>query len=406
MSGKATKEVIDLVDSDADDDEKDDDEVVLVETIKPTATSSKATAGERRKLGDDVDDDDDDSPLEVLTRGDTKRRRVGLLKDDSSTGFNGATSNASQIIIRIDKDGVDNGVVTPGVLEPMKNWINSGKSSDVVQFIRQKDKWSCGFRNMQMMLSAVLPHLPADHLFFQKFPHRRDHVSIPSLQQIQRAFEEAWIVGFDPRGADHFQNKMVGKRSWIGAIEVSSVLSYWGIDSTVVQFIRCRESRQQLPRYIRAYFSKCLGTEACPFCSHYCNPAQSGTSSVEVGATLCAEQLLQFSSRCIDGFPMEGECKCPLLPLYLQWEGHSVTIVGMDEQTDTFLVFDPLKQHAPTRLPVRNVISKDTQLSMITSFRSLPPNEQQLRKGGDESGFVATAAKEAVLRTIKSTGSS
>ena len=250
-----------------------------------------------------------------------------------------------------------------------------------------------------MTLSAVLPHLSPDHPFFQKFPRRQDYVNLPSLRQIQRALEEAWDAGFDPRGARHFRHQLVGKHSWIGAVEVSSVLSYWGVDSVVVQFIRCRESREQLPRYVRAYFSKGMGKEFCPFCT-----LRSGTGSGAVRATQCADQLLQFSSMCGDRLQTENECKCPVLPLYLQWQGHSVTIVGMDGK-DEFLVFDPLKKQVPSRLPVGKVITKDTQLIMVTSFRSLSLKEQQMRKGEDEARFVATAANEDVRRSMRSLGS-
>lgn len=428
MSRLQAKEVIDLLDSDVECDKyadktyHDDEEVLLLGTIQPPKTvpaeTWRAASGERKKCHDGNNGEGSSSS----NRSSAKRPRKGLLKKDTASDddaeltaenvirINGDLANTAARIVRIDNDGMDNAVVTPGVLKPMNSWIHSGNTCDIVQLVCQKDKWSCGFRNSQMMLSAVLPHLPADHAFFQKFPHRKDHVSLPSLRQIQRAFEEAWRAGFDPRGADHFQKAMVGKRSWIGAVEVSSIMSYWGVDSAVIQFIRCRESREQLPGFVRAYFSKSLGKEACPFCTCGHKSSDSSGSGQVAGAMQCAQQLLHFSSiSCSssrDGFQIEGECQCPVLPLYLQWQGHSVTIVGMDDnnrqqQGGEFLVFDPLKQQqVPSRLPVGKVISKDIQVVMVTSFRSLSMKEQQLRKGANESTFVATAAQEAVQRTM------
>ncbi|KAL3911027.1 MAG: hypothetical protein SGILL_007448, partial [Bacillariaceae sp.] len=39
-----------------------------------------------------------------------------------------------------------------------------------VQHIQQRDQWSCGFRNLQMMLSAIIPHVPSNHAMFQQIP--------------------------------------------------------------------------------------------------------------------------------------------------------------------------------------------------------------------------------------------
>ena len=68
-------------------------------------------------------------------------------------------------------------------------------------------------------------------------------------------YESCWKDGFDPKGAEHYNHRIVGKTSFIGAVEVSSVLSYLHIDSTVVQFIQCFESRSKLGPFVWAYFT-------------------------------------------------------------------------------------------------------------------------------------------------------
>jgi len=57
---------------------------------------------------------------------------------------------------------------------------------------------------------------------------------------------------------------------------------------------------------------------------------------------------VRISRKVVASLPSPRSCPCPSLPLYLQWEGHSVTVVGveMDASGDTknLLVFDPIKE--------------------------------------------------------------
>jgi hypothetical protein len=238
----------------------------------------------------------------------------------------------------------DSAVISYGILELLNDGTftnartclstsNSGPQSSI-QHVQQTDRWSCGFRNMQMMLSAVIPHLPSSHALFQKIPRRIPNHSIPSLLQLQQFMEGAWRDGFDPTGARHYGWKMTGQRRWIGAVEVAKLLCYLGVDATVVQFVRGRQSREMLPKFVRAHFEKLNGCEGCPFCPQ------------SVRSKYCAQGTLQWSSmmNVLDPTPQqEPECSCPILPLYLQWKGHSITIVGI-EADGTFLVYDPLKR--------------------------------------------------------------
>jgi hypothetical protein len=234
--------------------------------------------------------------------------------------------------------------------------------------------------------------LPEDHGFHTKYPRRSGHIAIPSLYQIQSAIENAWQDGFDPEGAAHFRHKLRGKRCFIGAVEVYSAMAFWGIDATVVQFIRCQESREQLPRFVKAYYSKSLASSpACPFCS-------AKTPAIgECSVTALASQLLTSASRDEQnaGTP---KCQCPPMPLYFQWEGHSVTIVGVDDSKGEFIVFNPQHKEGPSRLPISSLLSKDTQILMATSFRSISSSERLLKKTIRE---FPTANLQAVMKTIK-----
>ena len=393
-------EVIDLLDSDTEDG--NDDEVVVVAAIRPPDSAVPPTLQENTSKKNKLQTL---SSLDLVSQGPLKRRKLGSLQDATSAS---GTSNervgvdGRGAMVVIDNDGTDNAKISPGFLNPKEDWIKSGSTSAIVQHIRQNDRWSCGYRNLQMMLSALLPNLQHHHAFHQKYPHRQDQIAIPSLRQIQKSLEAAWSEGFDPRGAAHYRYKLCGKRSWIGALEVSCVLSYWGIDSAVVQFIRCRESRELLSNFVRAHFRKNQGKEACPFCTQI--KASTGKASLHVPTAFSrAQELLNTlsSSRIKSQKPsIDVQCQCPPLPLYLQWEGHSVTIVGMDE-TDRFLLFDPLKTQQPATIAISEVIKKDTQIVMVTSFRSMTPLERQERKQASESNFVSTAAMSAVARSTK-----
>lgn len=371
-----------------------EDEVEFVATIHPGNPVDLAVAAETEAL-----EKKSNKRLiahnDLVDQGNSKRQQLA-----SSTNFTFENSSETAqrfdtgklVPVVIDNDGRDDAVILPGYLDPKTR----GSTREIIQHVRQNDKWSCGYRNLQMLLSAMLPQLPADHSFYQKYPHRLGQITIPSLQQVQLSLESAWREGFDPRGAAHYNHKLSGKREWIGALEVLAVLSYWGIDSTVIQFIRTRQSREMLPLFVREYFSKQLGKGACPYCSRE-NALDPNVAPFMDSAYQHAQQLLDTLS-CHVVIPRPNPvCECPLLPLYLQWEGHSVTVVDTD-LPECLLVFDPLERTSPTRLPVADIIKKDTQILMMTSFGMLTKAECNARKLVDESTFVATATMAAAAR--------
>jgi hypothetical protein len=326
-----------------------------------------------------------------------------------------------------------------------------------VQHIQQRDKWSCGFRNLQMILSAILPHIPSSHTIFQHIPFRVMS-SIPTLLQLQQALERAWQEGFDSKGADHYGHCIIGKcgpRAHVGAMEVANLARYLGVDATVVQFIKCHQSRRMLPKFVQSYFYKANGIQACPFCSYYYRNNSSNSSKnkkndddnddgsgVRVTSKYCVNGLLQQSSMQDFPLPEQPECQCPLLPLYLQWEGHSVTIIGIEEDENnktnnnkkdnktsrkndnkddfTFLVLDPLQpagqverefnKHQsvkPLRLPANSLAKKDTQIILWTllplTYTERVRGQDQSKINNNNNDNVVTAAEDAVLLHIKST---
>jgi len=339
--------------------------------------------------------------------------------------------------------------------------------------IRQQDKWSCGFRNLQMILSALLPNLELYHPYFSDVFHilnykpkiETDHstsiikkshprsnmekiITIPSIHQLQFHLEKSWAEGFDSKGAEHYGHQIVGKRSEIGAVEVSSLLSYFHIDSVVVQFIVCKESRSKLGKFVWAYFNKSVKSYSCSFCKKvFASNRYDGTINSEfVSNVLSSRDLAQgllhsehtpVNLNVGDDFEL---CTHPLLPLYLQWEGHSVTIVGVEKcaqklkdsgiESDDFnlLVFDPLKNGKTLkqnlfeqlsigiasnskiphsyelkcfdimRLPVCDLLEKDCQI-IVTSLKHLDFDMRE--KAKIRSNAITAASDEVNMRLLQ-----
>ena len=368
-------------------------------------------------MPDDGDDDDDYDKfksalgkrnLEDFVAEQTKNKRLAT---DQLMPF-----------LNVD-NGTENAVTTEGIL-PLLDILElpstrtccrsreaaSSMASMPLLHIQQKDKWSCGYRNLQMLLSALIPLLPSDHHYHQCVPDslkRSDlgvAVPIPSLRDLQGFLQQSWRLGLDPRGAEHYDGVIVGKIDEIGAVEVSSMLAAVRLDSVVVQFIKTPESRQLLGPFVWSYFGKRAG----------CDCLEPRTSAS------AAEDLLEYASSLPKDEVENLTCKCPSVPLYLQWEGHSVSIVGIrkiDGDTDyQLLVLDPAKDgnaiqrhvgsafelpstlHAidPLILEMKELLNKDCQLVMTTkrSLENVDINHMKERVN------AVTAARESVAKRM------
>ncbi|KAL7562206.1 hypothetical protein ACA910_013461 [Epithemia clementina (nom. ined.)] len=263
--------------------------------------------------------------------------------------------------------------------------------------IQQNDKFSCGFRNTQMVLSALCHWLPLNHPYHkmrgQVSPHYQQTsalengvFAIPSLRVLQQTMEAAWESGLDPEGARHYSRRIVDKQKWIGAAEVWSLFAFWKTDACLVQFIKCSESRRLLGPFCGAYFSPTNNSQ-CLLCSR-----ETTTSRAFVQQLLNRAELAGRSDTESSGVasPCSAtSCNCPILPLYLQWQGHSVTIIGVESDTNgtpnKLMVLDPLasgekyrENWAVTRpskhtkrgttgfLPLSKLENKDCQIIVVS----------------------------------------
>ena len=129
--------------------------------------------------------------------------------------------------------------------------------------------------------------------------------SIPSIKQIETQIEQSWSENFDTKGAKHYRYQIYGQPSKIGAVEVSSVLSYLHIDSTVIQFIVCLASRTLLGNFVWCYFERQFWNNAC---IQYASKRIFDDRYRRYNSTFCVLELLWLASNITDdGFQQKRD---------------------------------------------------------------------------------------------------
>ncbi|XP_068590716.1 zinc finger-containing ubiquitin peptidase 1 isoform X2 [Cebidichthys violaceus] len=182
--------------------------------------------------------------------------------------------------------------------------------------------WGCGYRNLQMLLSS----LHTVDAYAPLLPEK----AVPSIPQVQSMIEEAWRAGLDPHGASHFNQRLQGTRAWIGATEIYALLTSLGISARIIDFHKPTGPGDTHPRlfeWVKQYF-------------------KSGRSS------RLPPRLIHTS----------------LPPLYLQHQGHSRSIVGLEQKKNgslCLLLLDPGTSASDTR----KLLSRDTVSPAIRQVR-------------------------------------
>ncbi|CAG9817600.1 unnamed protein product [Phaedon cochleariae] len=166
--------------------------------------------------------------------------------------------------------------------------------------------WGCGYRNAQMLISSLLTHTGYNEKLYRMWQNQKPpRSSVPSISRIQGVIEQAWAQGFDIQGSEQLGCKLVNTRKWIGATEVVTLFSFLHIKCQLVDFHQptgAAGSHPELFSWVLKYFENSVGGEFTP-------------------------------------------------PLYLQHQGHSRTIMGVEVHRDgstTLLVLDP--SHSPRQM--------------------------------------------------------
>ncbi|KHJ30640.1 putative transcription factor c2h2 [Erysiphe necator] len=155
----------------------------------------------------------------------------------------------------------------------------------------------CGYRNIQMMTSFIVATNSQGCEVLGK--------KIPSIFDIQDFIEMAWDLGFNSHGRVE-TNGIRGTRKYIGTSEAQAMFCGLGIPCEVQGITKCKITN--IPAY------ELLLTAAEDYFRN-----QSAD--------------LEFKVRCTSS-----------PPIYLQHQGHSMTIVGFEKKIDgsrNLIVFDP-----------------------------------------------------------------
>lgn len=158
--------------------------------------------------------------------------------------------------------------------------------------------WGCGYRNIQMMLSSLFQNPNYSEMLRAAIGSN----SMPSISRLQKMVESAWTQGFDVQGKEQLGCKLHNTRKWIGTTEIVTLFSWMRIECQLVDFHR-------------------------PTALNGCHP------------DLFAYVLRYFE---------QPRPHTP--PLYLQHQGHSRTIIGIEQKASglTLLILDP--SHSPRQV--------------------------------------------------------
>lgn len=198
-----------------------------------------------------------------------------------------------------------------------------------------------------------------------------------------------------------------------------------GVDSFIVQFIKTQEDRALLGQFVWAYFSRIVRVCGRVGCS--CNGGTGAPRNVLAAPTVPGAE---YAARLLRAVATPGtaggstavapRCDCALPPLYLQWNGHSVTVVGVRRRGGDaapgppafhLLVFCPQRRGAPAgracrdeggdaagrrypalELPASRLLAQDCQL-LLTTGRTLTAAERGRRKQCTKNvGFLDAVA--------------
>ncbi|KAM3873582.1 zinc finger-containing ubiquitin peptidase 1 [Diretmus argenteus] len=188
--------------------------------------------------------------------------------------------------------------------------------------------WGCGYRNFQMLLSSL-------HRL-ETFAHCLPEKAVPSIPRVQSMIEGAWKEGLDPQGASHFNQRLQGTRAWIGATEIYVLLTSLGIRARITDFHQPTgpgDTHPRLFQWVKQYFSQSSSSPRLP------------------------PKVIQTTQP----------------PLYLQHQGHSRSIVGVEQKKNgslCLLILDPGSSPADAR----KLLNRDGITVAVRRIRKFPSN--------------------------------
>lgn len=245
---------------------------------------------------------------------------------EKKTGFKQATAR-----------GVDDGIsCTKGVIQRLQEYYKTPYHGVVRAHLcttvdhyaaSYGDKgWGCGYRNFQMLLSSLVTEEMYCKILFN------GKTMIPSIPKIQQLIEAAWERGFDKQGCEQLGGKVYNSTKWIGATEIVATLASLKVRCQLLDFHNPsgpNGTHTRLFEWVREYFEK---------------PAT-------------------FKP-----------------PLYLQHQGHSRTIVGIEKLKDKsvrLLIFDPSTSKKQISL-FHSIVNANLMRTLRRSIQGLKSKQYQI----------------------------
>ena len=153
-------------------------------------------------------------------------------------------------------------------------------------------QWGCGYRNTQMLLSA-LRGIGGEYT--SKVSDRAMDIA-----DLQRSIESAWSRGFDTEGAEQLNHRVVGTTKWVGATDLCAMLRSMGIRANLLD---------------------------------------SPTPGAHMAVFSFLRDYFQSAAALKDEKTDKNIVFCDIPPVYFQYQGHSRSVVGICG--DSLVVLDP-----------------------------------------------------------------
>ncbi|XP_022176274.1 zinc finger with UFM1-specific peptidase domain protein-like isoform X2 [Myzus persicae] len=215
--------------------------------------------------------------------------------------------------------------------------------------------WGCGYRNMQMLMSSMLLQMDYNEHISRVWEVEKGPLPrawMPSISRLQQHLEKSWSMGIDEPGREQLGGTVYNTKKWIGATEVVTMLTALKIKTLLIDFRKPTGSKNTHPEMFHWLYE-------------------------------------HFSNRKKQFIP----------PVYIQHEGHSRTVVGVEKLSDgtiLLLVLDPSSHYDKLRTEAGMSTMSHIRKSMYT-FKA---KEYQLVT---VSGIITSDSEFESGKTIKST---
>eukprot|EP01102_Stenamoeba_stenopodia_P004874 TRINITY_DN1531_c0_g3_i2.p1 TRINITY_DN1531_c0_g3~~TRINITY_DN1531_c0_g3_i2.p1 ORF type:complete len:378 (+),score=69.21 TRINITY_DN1531_c0_g3_i2:477-1610(+) len=233
--------------------------------------------------------------------------------------------------------------------------------------------WGCGYRNIQMLSSALMRSSIYKASLFGGLGY------VPGVGALQTRIEEAWNAGYDAAGSLQLNSWVYGSSKFIGSSEGCVLLRKAGIPSILIDFHQPSGDKMEHPLLFEWVWN-------------YFENAYNNNHSLETTATSANSSSSSSSSSAMN---------LPLVPpLYFQHTGHSRTIVGIERTKKgayNMIVLDP----GQPKHKLRSHLSQGNLGPFRKSIAQLRHPQYQLiavgRKVGDSTTTVSLSASQSPL---------